>query len=98
MNLIPGRWKAVAFAIACASSVPAYAQTWPARPVRIVVPYTPGGGIDTVARILGQKLAEQTGGSFVVENRPGAAGVVGTEIVARAQGDGHTLLASSTEF
>jgi tripartite-type tricarboxylate transporter receptor subunit TctC len=64
----------------------------------MIVPYTPGGGIDTVARMLAAKLGEQTGGTFLVENRPGAAGVVGTEIVARAPGDGHTLLASSTEF
>jgi len=66
--------------------------------VRIIVPYTPGGGIDTVARLMAQKLTEQFGSSFVVENRPGAAGVLGAELVARAAPDGHTLLASSTEF
>jgi tripartite-type tricarboxylate transporter receptor subunit TctC len=66
--------------------------------VRIIVPYSPGGGIDTVARTLAQKLTEQVGGSFVVENRPGAAGVLGAELVARAAPDGHTLLASATEF
>ncbi len=79
-------------------AMPADAQTWPAKQVRMVVPYTPGGGIDTVARLLAQKLGEQTGGVFVVDNRPGAGGVVGAEIVARAAPDGHTLLASSTEF
>ena len=73
-------------------------QGWPARPVRMIVPYAPGGGIDTVARVLAQKLSEQVGGSFVVENRPGGAGVLGAELVARAAPDGHTLLASSTEF
>ena len=76
----------------------AQSQAWPARTVRMVIPYTPGGGVDTVVRTLAQKLNEQTGGSFVVENRPGAAGVIGAEIVARAAPDGHTLLASSTEF
>ncbi len=76
----------------------AHAQTWPSRAVRIIVPYTPGGGVDTVARSLAQKLVEQSGGSFVVENRPGAAGVIGAELVAKAAPDGHTLLASSTEF
>ena len=76
----------------------AFAQTWPARPVRIIVPYTPGGGIDTVARILAQRLTERIGAPFVVENRPGAAGVLGAELVARAAPDGYTLLASSTEF
>jgi tripartite-type tricarboxylate transporter receptor subunit TctC len=75
------------------------AQSWPAaRPVRIVIPYAPGGGIDIVARTLAQKLGEQTGGTFVVENRPGGAGVLGAELVARAAPDGHTLFASSTEF
>jgi tripartite-type tricarboxylate transporter receptor subunit TctC len=74
------------------------AQSWPARPVRIIVPYTPGGGIDTVARTLAQKLTEQLGVTFVVENRPGAAGVLGAELVAKAAPDGYTLLASSTEF
>jgi tripartite-type tricarboxylate transporter receptor subunit TctC len=90
--------RAVVFAISCAAAASAVAQTWPARPVRIVVPYTPGGGIDTVARVLAQKLTEQLGGTFVVENRPGAGGVVGSEIVARAAPDGHMLLASATEF
>src|SRR4051812_40838792 len=64
-------------------SAAAFAQSWPARPVRIVVPYTPGGGIDTVARMLAQKLTEQLGASFIVENRPGAAGILGSEVVAR---------------
>jgi tripartite-type tricarboxylate transporter receptor subunit TctC len=89
---------ALAVAASCVLVAPAAAQTWPSRPVRMIVPYTPGGGIDTVARTLAQKLGEQTAGSFVVENRPGAAGVIGAELVARAAPDGHTLLASSTEF
>ena len=87
-----------ALAVACVMAVPAVAQTYPSKPVRIIVPYTPGGGIDTVARLMAQKLTEQFGSSFVVENRPGAAGVLGAELVARAAPDGHTLLASSTEF
>jgi tripartite-type tricarboxylate transporter receptor subunit TctC len=93
-------WRLVFAAAAAASicAVPAVAQNWPTRPVRIIVPYTPGGGIDAVARLLAQKLGEQMGGSFVVDNRPGAAGVLGAELVARAAPDGHTLLASSTEF
>ena len=95
-------------AVGAAISIPTHAQVspgerpatqlWPARPVRMIVPYTPGGGIDVVARMMAQKLAEQTGGTFVVENRPGAAGMLGAELVARAAPDGHTLLASSTEF
>lgn len=89
----------VAIVTAFVLSAPATAQGWPAaRPVRIVIPYAPGGGIDIVARTLAQKLGEQTGGTFVVENRPGGAGVLGAELVARAAPDGHTLFASSTEF
>jgi tripartite-type tricarboxylate transporter receptor subunit TctC len=82
-------------ALACAEAA---AQGWPARAVRMIVPYTPGGGIDTVARTLAQKLTEQLGVTFVVENRPGAAGMLGAEMVAKAPPDGYTLLASSTEF
>ena len=84
--------------LSCVMIFPAWGQSWPARPVRIVVPYTPGGGIDTVARTLALRLSEQLGASFVVDNRPGAAGVVGAELVAHAPADGHTLLASATEF
>lgn len=86
------------FAVALVSSWVAAAQPWPSRPVRIVVPYAPGGGIDAVARTLAQKLTEQTGASFIVENRTGAAGIIGAELVARAAPDGHTLFASATEF
>jgi tripartite-type tricarboxylate transporter receptor subunit TctC len=84
--------------LAVAASGAAAAQSWPQRPVRMIVPYAPGGGIDTVARTLAQKLSEQLGATFVVENRPGAAGVLGAELVAKAPPDGYTLLASSTEF
>jgi tripartite-type tricarboxylate transporter receptor subunit TctC len=76
----------------------AQAQSWPARPVRLLLPYAPGGGVDIVARTVAQKLAEQTGGSFIVENRPGGTGIVATELVARAAPDGYTLLVSATEF
>ncbi len=91
--------QVVAIVTAFVLAAPARAQGWPAaRPVRIFIPYAPGGGIDIVARTLAQKLGEQTGGTFVVENRPGGAGVLGAELVARAAPDGHTLFASSTEF
>ena len=74
------------------------AQTWPARPVRIIVPFAPGGGVDTVSRLLAQKLTEQTGGAFVVENRAGGGGLVGADLVAKAAPDGYTLLTSAPEF
>jgi tripartite-type tricarboxylate transporter receptor subunit TctC len=98
MNFEPGIWRALVIAVVCASAVPAAAQTWPARPVRIIVPFAPGGGVDTVTRFLAQKLSEQTGSPFVVDNRPGGAAVLGTELVARAAPDGYTLLTSAPEF
>ena len=65
---------------------------YPARPVRVIVPYSPGGSSDAVARILSAKLAETLGQQFVIDNRPGAAGSLGREIVAKASPDGYTLL------
>lgn len=85
-------------AVACAHAGTAGAQTWPARPVRVIVPFAPGGGVNSVSRHLAYKLSEQTGGTFVVDNRPGGAGVLGTELVARAAPDGYTLLVSAPEF
>ena len=93
-----GIWHATVIAVACALAASAAAQTWPARPVRIIVPYSPGGGTDLLGRLLAQKLNEQIGGSFVVENRPGAAGILATEYVARAVPDGYTLLITAPEI
>jgi len=69
----------------------AWAQAYPARPVRVIVPFGPGGGTDIVARLIGQWLTDRLGQSFVVENRPGAGGNLGTEAVVRAPPDGYTL-------
>lgn len=68
------------------------AQTFPIRPVRIVVPYAPGGGTDIISRQLAQKLSEAWGQSVVVENRPGANGIVGTDAVLKSPPDGHNLV------
>jgi tripartite-type tricarboxylate transporter receptor subunit TctC len=78
--------------LAVSLAAPAMAQTYPARPVRIVVPFAPGGGTDVVARIVGARLSERMGQSFIIDNRPAASGIVGTDIVAKAAPDGYTLL------
>jgi tripartite-type tricarboxylate transporter receptor subunit TctC len=70
----------------------ARAQTYPTRPVRIIVTATTGGANDIVARLMGQWLSERLGQSFIVENRPGGGSNTGTEVVVRAQPDGYTLL------
>ncbi|HTD90268.1 MAG TPA: tripartite tricarboxylate transporter substrate binding protein [Burkholderiales bacterium] len=72
-------------------AIGAHAQ-YPARPVRVIIPYSPGGSSDAVARIVGQKLGENLKQQFVIDNRPGASGSLGREIVARAAPDGYTLL------
>jgi len=79
-----------------AVSRPAWAQTYPTRPVRIVVGFAPGGVTDVVARLIGQWLTERLGHPFVIENRPGAANNIGTELVVRAPPDGYTLLLVNT--
>ena len=71
-----------------------YAQTFPTKPVRIVVPQTPGGASDALARIVGQKLSEKWGQAVVIENRAGAGGNIGMDVVAKAPADGYTLLMS----
>jgi tripartite-type tricarboxylate transporter receptor subunit TctC len=70
----------------------AWAQTYPTRPVRLIVGFTPGSAPDIVARLMGQWLSERLGQQFLVENRPGAGGNIGTEVVVRAPADGYTLL------
>ena len=74
----------------------AWAQAYPSRPVRIIVPLAPGGGTDIVARLMGQWLSERLGQQFVIENRPGAGTNIGTEAVVRAPPDGYTLLLVSS--
>lgn len=81
--------------LAAAVAVPAMAQSWPAKPVRIVVPFGPGGPADIYARAVGQELTEVLKQQFVIDNKPGAGAVIGTDIVAKAAPDGYTLLMMS---
>ena len=74
------------------------AQEYPQRPVRTIVAYPPGGSTDIIARIIGQKLTDRLGQTFIVDNRAGAAGMIGAELVARATPDGHTLMVADSPF
>ena len=80
------------------STALAHAQTYPNRSVRVIVPYPAGGTVDAVARVVAQRLTEQMGQSFIVENRAGANGVIGSDAVAKAQADGYTLLVQASTF
>jgi tripartite-type tricarboxylate transporter receptor subunit TctC len=81
---------------ALALSGAAFAQAYPNRPVKVVIPWPPGQATDLAARIVGEKLSQQLGQPFVMENKPGAGGSIGTEIVAKSAPDGYTLLAASS--
>jgi len=74
----------------------AWAQAYPTRPVRLIVPLAPGGATDIIARLMGQWLSERLGQPFVIDNRPGASGNLGTEAVVNARPDGYTVLMAST--
>src|SRR2546425_654883 len=89
------RLTAILLALSCAS---AYAQPYPTKPVRLIVPFAPGGSNDIMARLIGQKFGEAFGQQFVVDNRAGASGIVGTDIAAKAPPDGYTVLMMSLTF
>ncbi|MFN7753682.1 MAG: tripartite tricarboxylate transporter substrate binding protein [Pseudomonadota bacterium] len=81
--------------VALAAALPAAAQKYPEKPIRMVLPFAPGGGTDVLGRIIGARLGESLGAQFIIENRSGAGGTIGTEVVARANPDGYTLLFTS---
>src|SRR3712207_1502474 len=90
--------RVIAGVLLCVTTLlaaPARAQTYPTKPVRLIVPFAPGGGVDFTSRILAQKLSEIWGQQAIVDNRPGAGGIIGTEAAAKAAPDGYTLLMGS---
>src|SRR6266568_4426572 len=94
MRFNPKATALVAVALLGLGATGADAQAWPAKPVRIIVPFAPGGTADTLGRLVGQRLGESFKENFVVENRAGAGGVIGSELVAKAAPDGYTLVVS----
>src|SRR5262245_19359754 len=82
-------------AVAIVLPVAAQAQDYPAKPVRLVIPFPPGGSNDVVGRMIGNGLGEKLGKQMVIDNRAGAGGVIGTELVSQAPADGYTLLVIS---
>ncbi|MGH8623700.1 MAG: Bug family tripartite tricarboxylate transporter substrate binding protein [Burkholderiales bacterium] len=80
------------------SSTTAVAQGYPAGPVRVIVPFPPGGGVDGAGRLISQKLSEALGRQFIVDNRPGANGMIGSELAAKAAKDGYTLMVNGANF
>ncbi|HSW06445.1 Bug family tripartite tricarboxylate transporter substrate binding protein [Aquabacterium sp.] len=90
--------SAIAGAALLTMGVSAFAQTYPTQSVRVIIPFPPGGTLDTVGRMLAQKLGEQMGQTFVVENRAGGNGTIGSDAVAKAPADGYTLLFNASTF
>ena len=89
---------AAAFSSAASHAATPAAQGYPTKPIRLIVPFAPGGGLDLTARLIGQKLTQQWGQNVIVDTRPGAATIVGTEIASKALPDGYTLLMITTTF
>ena len=91
-------WKWIAAIVLCAAQTAAWAQAWPAKTVRFIVPFTPGSGTDIMARTVSDKLTAQLGQTVVVENRPGAGGTIGAGLVAKADPDGYMILVHSSSY
>jgi len=93
MSVIRARiYQLVFYLVVAIAATAGYAQQFPSHPIHIVVPVPPGGGVDASARLVGQKIGDRLGTTVVIDNRPGANGLIGTEAVARAAPDGYTLI------
>ena len=94
------RWRSVAagLVIVGLSAVPAAAQSFPAKPIKMVVPYTPGSPVDVLARLATQHAGTRLGQTIVIDNRPGAGTTLGTKAAAAADADGYTILIAATSF
>jgi len=91
--------RILAFIVAgCLAAIASAAEPYPTKPVKILVPYAAGGGTDVLARMVAQQMGKSTGGTFVIENRPGAAGTIASQAVAKAPPDGYTLMVVDTSF
>ncbi len=88
-------WRLSLVAAMLGLGLPAQAQEYPNKPVRIIVPFAPGGSADVFGRFLAQRLQDSLGQTFVIDNRPGAGSVIGTDAVAKSAPDGYTLLLMS---
>ena len=95
-SFLPALWRTVVAALLAGAAVTALAQTWPTRPVKLIVGFSPGGGVDINARLLAGKLSDLLGQQVIVENRPGAGTNIANEFVAKAAPDGHTLLINTS--
>ncbi len=93
-----GKCKWIAAAALWAFQSAAFAQAWPAKPIKVIVPFTGGSGTDIMARTVGERLAVQLGQPVLVENRPGAGGTIGMGLVAKAEPDGYTVLVHSSSY
>src|SRR5437868_2361600 len=99
MKMMDRKWFSMRLVCALASSITAgaaLAQSWPQQPVKLVVPFGPGGNTDLVARITAERLSEVIGQRFVIENKLGASGAIAAEFVARSAPDGYTLFIGTT--
>jgi tripartite-type tricarboxylate transporter receptor subunit TctC len=100
VEIAPMKTTRALLLLAAAALPTAHAQTgkWPERPIRVVVPFAPGGATDVVARMVAPRLSEEFGQQFIVDNRAGAGGTIGTEIVVRANPDGYTIVVGASSY